>query len=268
MLSISIVTFHQSRQILIATLKSLNQALLKLQKIDRNKVQVKIIDNGHQEALLKSIIASCQADHVEYELISGLNNIGYGCAHNLGILASKFKYHLVLNPDVILDENSLVEGISYLKNNPSTSAVTPSATDQNGQRQYISKQYPSLFNLLLRGFAPAKIKSCFKQRLQDYELQDVINSNTEKEVPIISGCFMLCNTQTLKDIGGFDKRFFLYFEDFALSMELNKHGPLCYLPKMKIQHFGGDSAKKGFKHIVMFARSGITFFNTYGWKLI
>jgi GT2 family glycosyltransferase len=79
---------------------------------------------------------------------------------------------------------------------------------------------------------------------------------------------MLCRTDFLKKTGGFDERYFLYFEDFALSMEMQKHGALHFLPSMKIIHYGGDTAKKGLRHIVMFISSSIKFFNQYGWKLL
>jgi len=79
---------------------------------------------------------------------------------------------------------------------------------------------------------------------------------------------MLCRTEALKKINGFDDRFFLYFEDFALSIELRKLGKLMYIPSMKIIHLGGHAARKGMRHIFFFISSGFRFFNRYGWKFL
>jgi hypothetical protein len=70
----------------------------------------------------------------------------------------------------------------------------------------------------------------------------------------------------LQKIGGFNEAFFLYFEDFSLSLELQKYGKLVYYPDCKIIHHGGNAAKKGFKHIRYFVESGLRFYQLYGWK--
>jgi len=88
------------------------------------------------------------------------------------------------------------------------------------------------------------------------------------DVEIISGCFMLCRTELLHRIGGFDPKYFLYFEDFSLSLELGKLARLVYLPEMSIEHFGGNASGKGWKHIKSFMKSAVIFFNSYGWKVL
>lgn len=280
MLSVSIVTYNIEEDDFFSMLLSLDKAILKLEQSEGSSVQTTIIDNGHQEALLLKIISRVEGEKGvgagSYELISGHGNIGYGRANNLVIKTTKAKYHLILNPDVILAENCLVEGLNYLvaadaSNGKAISAISPRATDDSGSIQYLCKRYPSAFNFLLRGFAPKKIQSLFRERLDYYELRDRIKADSSEvieNVPLISGCFMLCNTQFLQEVGGFNEKFFLHFEDLALSMELSKLGNLDYVPNMKIQHFGGNSARRGIKHIFIFICSGLKFFNLYGWKFI
>jgi len=78
---------------------------------------------------------------------------------------------------------------------------------------------------------------------------------------------MLCRREFLEKAGYFDDKYFLYFEDFALSLELNKQGILVYQPAVKIVHYGGGASRKGLRHIGYFIRSAIRFFNAYGWKI-
>ena len=87
-------------------------------------------------------------------------------------------------------------------------------------------------------------------------------------MPIISGCFMLCRSEQIRQAKGFDPGFFLYFEDFDLSMRVGRRAKLAFLPDMKIRHSGGNSAHKGAAHIFMFLRSARRFFSLHGWRWI
>jgi GT2 family glycosyltransferase len=79
---------------------------------------------------------------------------------------------------------------------------------------------------------------------------------------------MFCRAAALREAGGFDPAFFLYFEDFSLSLELRKLGRLMYVPACRITHYGGQAGRKGLRHVLLFARSAFTFYRQYGWKLL
>jgi GT2 family glycosyltransferase len=85
---------------------------------------------------------------------------------------------------------------------------------------------------------------------------------------LASGCFMLVRTEALRAAGGFNDRYFLYFEDFDLSLRLGGQGRLIFNPAMRIVHHGGYAASKGNQHVRYFLRSGLTFFNQHGWRWI
>ncbi len=68
-------------------------------------------------------------------------------------------------------------------------------------------------------------------------------------------------------INGFRDDFFMYFEDFDLSLRIGGRGRLVCVPQVKIVHHGGNAADKGGTHIRMFLRSAVTFYSRYGWKL-
>jgi len=205
---------------------------------------------------------------IEAVLLQGHGNVGYGTAQNLAIRTARSDYHLLLNPDLELEEDFLATGIRYLENEQDISVVSPHAQYKNGQKQYLCKRYTSLLIFFLRGFLSSLGRRLFESKLAKYEMHELQESTTSKNIPIVSGCCMLCRTEKLQEIAGFDENYFLYFEDFDLSMRLQKTGGLAYVPAMKIVHHGGKSAAKGMAHIYYFARSGIRFFNTYGWQLL
>jgi GT2 family glycosyltransferase len=121
--------------------------------------------------------------------------------------------------------------------------------------------------LLIRGFFPNKAKTLFRTRLERYEMHELEETDLPSKVPIAGGCFMLVKTESWREIKGFDKRYFLYFEDFDLSLRMSKLGKLVYAPSVKIIHSGGGASKKGLWHIFNFVKSGFRFFNTHGWNI-
>ena len=145
-------------------------------------------------------------------------------------------------------------------------AASPAIVDGQGQPESGCKRYPSVFDFMLRGFAPSWLRQRFRRRLQHYEMRDLTSDRIQADVPIISGCFMLFRHDALRQLGGFDPRYFLYFEDFDLSIRARTVGHLSYLPQMCITHLGGNSAKKGLHHILMFGRSAYRFFSSHGWR--
>ncbi|EKR65341.1 glycosyltransferase, group 2 family protein [Leptospira weilii str. 2006001853] len=222
-----------------------------------------ILDGFAKEPLLRN--------RVEFRYVHFPENPGYGVANNRSILKSDTKFHLVLNPDIKMIPETLTLCVRYLSEHPECDAVVPSVwdweNDQNGERkmQFLIKSYPTVFVLFLRSFAPSIFRKLFRKYLDRYDLKEKDWERVQEFVPLISGCFIFARTESLRRIGGFDERFFLYFEDFDLSMRLSRKD---YFPKVQIFHKGGNSSKKGFLHIRLFIVSACRFFMKFGWKFI
>lgn len=192
-------------------------------------------------------------------------NIGYGAAHNEALQAADSDFHLILNPDVEMAEDALYRAYLYLQQESDVVMVSPRASDSNGQVQYLCKRYPSVLALTLRGFAPGFVREWFRAYLASYEIREHCSDGAVADVPLVSGCCMFARTSALRSVSGFSDNFFMYFEDFDLSLRLHAQGRLVYLPSMQIVHHGGYSARKGLRHISMFVSSGWKFFRTHGW---
>ena len=203
---------------------------------------------------------------VELRLLHGHGNVGYGAAHNRIINNLDSGFHLMLNPDVVLNKQFLEVGINYLIDHDDVALVVPMASHENAERQFLCKRYPSVLTLFVRGFLPRSIHKLFSKRLARYEMRDLQGDQINKDIPIGSGCCMLSRSSMLTAVNGFDERYFLYFEDFDLSLRIRRHGRIAYLPAMKIVHQGGYAARKGLSHVRMFILSAIRFFSAHGWR--
>lgn len=292
-LSASIVTYKSPPKELWRLLDSLCVAAegLRERVYSEFRLDIHLIDNAEIPALdvreLGLDIPRLQAAGVSLTLHQGWGNVGYGAAHNSVLSKLTSSYHLVLNSDVELAPDSLEQAVTYLNGAPDTVLVSPAATDFLGNKQHLCKAYPSLFIFWLRGFAPPFLRRQFAKRMAAYERRDLdarpsLHASSRRgigaglqspatseaaEVAIVSGCCMLCKTESLQEVGGFDPRFFLYFEDFDLSLRLGRLGSVVYLPSMRVRHGGGNASKKGRDHRRYFIRSAAGFFNKHGWKL-
>jgi len=270
-LNISIVSYDSTVSLLLNTLKSVTQAVQKLRELDPDfLVTLIIVDNYELNRLTLDLFSSLRKDLLEANcellLIQGHGNIGYGSGQNLAVYSRPSHYHLFMNPDVEIAPNSLIAGVTYLESNRDVAIVSPNATNAEGKKQFLCKRYPTLLDLALRGFSPRWIQGMFTERLSHYEMRELNESSATKGIPIVSGCFMLCRGEAIRKVSGFDVAFFLYFEDFDLSLRVSEWATIAYLPSMRIQHTGGHAARKGFNHIGYFIRSALRFFKIYKWR--
>jgi GT2 family glycosyltransferase len=270
-LSTSVVVYRPDLPELLETLESLAQAVRRACEAGLlSAAQVFLIDNGSPDpAALEGVLArlAASAPTLDVSLIRGHGNVGYGRGHNLGLRRAQSEYHLILNPDVRLDPEALVEGLGFLARKRSVALVAPEVRGPDGKRQYLCRRYPDLLTLVLRGFAPERVRERFARRLARYEMHDILGDRVVEDIPIASGCFMLARTATLRDVGGFSEDYFLYFEDYDLSLRLRRQSSIAYVPGVKIVHLGGGAARKGALHVRLFLESAWRFFRTHGWKV-
>ncbi|MBR8299987.1 glycosyltransferase [Burkholderia dolosa] len=266
-LSVSIVVYQPDETLLAQTMSSLAVACAKVhEQMPSFRSKLYLVDNGG----LGTAADSGRAVHergVAYSIVSGHGNVGYGRGHNLAIAQTTSRYHLVLNPDVDIAPESLFMALAFLDAQPQVGLLTPGILSDEGQLQYLCRRPPAVLDLLVRGFAPAGVRQRFAERLAHYEMRDVINDHDVVwDPPIVSGCFMLFRTEVLKKLRGFDPRYFLYFEDYDLSLRTHEVAHVAYVPSVRVIHHGGGASRKGFKHIRMFAASAFKFYNRFGWR--
>jgi GT2 family glycosyltransferase len=272
-LSVSIVLHHSSLQMLDRVLRSLQRAAEVAGAaacVDR--VLVEVLDNSSDPAFRQrasgAISASPRSDFFRVVYRALPDNLGFGAGHNMAIQHLQSEFHLVLNPDAELAEDALRAGLSCLQEDQSIVLVSPKAVGRDGSQEFLCKRYPSVLVLLLRSFAPRLLRRLFRRRLDHYEMRDLCSDSQQADILLASGCFMLVRTAALQSVGGFSDRYFLYFEDFDLSLRLGSQGRLVFNPAVQIVHHGGYAAKKGIQHVKYFIRSGLTFFRQHGWRWV
>jgi GT2 family glycosyltransferase len=267
-LSVSIVTFRPDLEMLEKTVSTLAIAAKQAMVSGAiQEVRLLLVDNEPGGMGARRLQNCLDRWPWEGELISGHGNVGYGRGHNLAIERTTSEYHLVLNPDVILSPSSLEIGLRYLEQHTDIGLLTPEVSGRSGDHEFLCRRYPSLVVLAFRLLWPQTRLPWIRRKLDHYEMRDVDWSREVDSIPIASGCFMLFRSSMLKRVNGFASEYFLYFEDYDLSLRVGKISRIGYFPAMKVQHFGGGAGRKGLRHILLFSRSALTFFSRNGWRV-
>jgi len=271
-LSISVVTYDPNLDYLRKTLAAACRAAkAALHDGSLGSVDLLLVDNGPGKgwsAQLNQVLDETwdREEVGPVEIHPAQRNLGYGRGHNLGILRSRNRYYLVLNPDAVMDEDSLIQAVRYMQSNPDVGMLAPRVRAGAGDKQHLCKRDPNMLDLFLRGFAPSWLQKRFQQRMDRYTIADMGTDKASKGLLVLSGSFLFCRTRALQQAGGFDPRYFLYFEDNDLSRMVRKNHALAYEPRVVIEHYGGGASHKGLAHIRMFGISAWKYFRKHGWE--
>lgn len=220
-----------------------------------------LIDNSLNDDLR----ACVKADEIVY-VFNGAN-IGYGSGHNLAIKMSQdqgLKYHLVMNPDISFGLDVLSHIYHYMEANPDVAQLMPKILYNEGEVQPLCKLLPTPFDLIGRRFfknAEWAVRRNKKYELDGFGYDKIVNT------PSLSGCFMFLRNEVLKEVGGFDQRYFMYLEDYDLTRRLHKRGKTIFYPGVVVYHgYKKESYtnKTLLKHHI---NSAIKYFNKWGWIL-
>lgn len=251
-LTISLVVYHSKPDELLPLINSIEQI----------NIPVKLIlsDNSETNQLQPFI----EENNGHY--IFNNANLGYGKAHNKAIQFAQHlaPYHLVVNPDVVINKDCIENAIAYLNQNPNTGLLMPKVLYPDGQIQHLCKLLPTPFDLIFRRFVPKSLAPLFKNKLEQYELK---NKDYQKPMHLNnhSGCFMLIPHQVFKQVGLFDENFFMYLEDTDLSRRISNEFDAIYLPSVSIIHNYEKGSYKSKKLLLYHVKSAIYYFGKWGW---
>jgi GT2 family glycosyltransferase len=225
-------------------------------------VKLYLVDNSPTDEL-KILVTD-----IRIEYIHNPTNPGFGVAHNVAIQKAfdlGSDYHLVLNPDIYFGKGTLEKLIEFMDANINLGHVMPKVTYPNGYLQYLCKTNPTFFDLFARGFMPSFLKKAFSKRMNRYEYRDQDYDEIIYDVPYLSGCFMFLRTDTLKKVGFFDDKIFMYLEDADLTRRFLEVSQTVYFPKVHVYHHFAKLTHKEFKYKMITVQSAFVYFSKWGW---
>jgi hypothetical protein len=175
----------------------------------------------------------------QVNLIASNENLGFAKANNLALEQAQGKYVLFLNPDTELTENTFKVMFDLMEQDERIALATCQLNYPDSTLQKNVKNNPGLCDQLL---ILLKLHHFIQPKcLQTYLAKDFDYSN-EQEVKQIMGAFMFAKTDVIKEIGGFDTDYFIWWEDLDLCKRIQDLGQkIIYTPKTKIIHHEAKS---------------------------
>ena len=216
-LTIVIVTF-KSEKVIDNCIKSIS-----------DQIKIIVVDNSNDQNFKDSL----EKKYENVECILSSSNLGMGSGNNLGLNNVKTDYALILNPDVILQDNTISEIINESKKIKSFAVLAPLSEDDN---------YPNY-----------KIKQSDKKN---------INNLNPFKVKSVDGFAMLLNLKEINQIDDFrnkkyfDENFFMYLENDDFCKRLSQCNQNIYIiPKSKIKHLGAKAVSDEYAYEVELSRN-------------
>ena len=195
-------------------------------------------------------------------MIEPKENCGFGAGHNKVIPFLDSKYHVVINPDIILKSDTISELARFADTDEEIGLLSPQIRFEDGRIQMLGKKNPTVRYLgdhwFHKGDKPSKtmIDYCMLDRPQD------------KPFPITNatGCFMFFRTSVFKELGGFDERFFMYLEDCDIARRVSEKYKAIFYPMADVTHLWERESKKNKKLLLIHIKSILTYFAKWGLK--
>lgn len=167
------------------------------------------------------------------QLIVNAENRGFAAACNQGIRATTDEFVLLLNPDTVVGPDALARLLTVMHQEPKVGACGPRILGPDGTLQPSCRRFPTLGRVIADEFG---LRGAY--RMSGWAHDDT------REVDQLMGACLMVRRAALNEVGAFDERFFLYFEEVDLCWRLRASGwRVQFVHDATIMHVGGASSR-------------------------
>ena len=192
-------------------------------------------------------------------------NMGFAKAINRALVKTSAPYILLLNPDTIIQDGFFEKILRYIEVNKDAGIIGPKILNLDGSVQGSARNFPTPLTALF-GRASLLTRLFPNNRITRANiLTDRSDGITPMEVDWVSGACLLLRRSALEEVGYFDERFFIYWEDADLCRRMWQKGwKVVYFPQAAVYHYvGGSSRVKPIRSMLEFHKSVYWIFNKY-----
>ncbi len=228
------------------------------QQTSKVSYEIIVVDNGSADGSAKAI----KGRFPDVRIIANKTNRGYAAACNQGIRESQGRYVLLLNSDIVILDGAIEKTVIYADCKPDAGLIACQVRNDDGSVLKTSFCFPSIPNLIFWTFGLSKI---FKNnRLFGRERMKWWARDTERQVDVITGMFMLARRHAIDEVGLMDEDYFFYGEEVDWCYRFHKAGwKVMFWPGAGIVHVGGgrqSSRKVPVRAFVQEQKSTLIFF--------
>ncbi len=203
-------------------------------------IVIVVVDNASSDESLDDLPVLPQL-----RIIRNPTNVGFAAACNIGVAKSSGSYLFFLNPDCVVEPDSVARLLQALEEHPDAGMaggllVDPDGTEQGGGRRAI----PTPWRSFVRAFGLQRLSGRWPRLFFDFHLHKQALPNRAVEVEAISGACMLVRRAAIQDVGKWDEGYFLHCEDLDFCMTMRAKGwKILFVPEVRIVHDKGGCSR-------------------------
>ncbi len=200
------------------------------------KIEVFMIDNASKDGSADVL----RREYPHIKLIENTQNVGFGRANNQAVPLVKGRYVLLLNTDAFVQTDTLIKTVQFMDMHPRYGMLGVKLLGRDGVLQPSCRYFPSSWNIFLE-------RTNLKQFFKNTQLIDDMNwdHNSVRDCDWVPGCYALIRKTVIDQVGLFDPRYFLYYEEVDHCLAAKRAGwQVVYYPDTTVVHIGGESAKQ------------------------
>jgi GT2 family glycosyltransferase len=228
-----IVVSYRTRELTLECLRSVAR------ETRRTPYEVLVVDNASDDGSAAAIAA----EFPDVRLLARTDNVGFARANNIAAREARGRYLLLLNPDTVVLDGGIDRLLAFAE-------ARPAARIWGGRTLYADRSLNptscwrrmSLWNVFCR---TSGLSGLFPSSpIFNSESYGRWDRSAEREVDIVTGCFLLIERSFWAQLGGFDERFFMYGEEADLCLRAARLGARpAVTPTATIVHYGGASER-------------------------
>ncbi len=254
----AVVVTYQSEDDISACLSSLHAAARGL------SLRVLVVDNASTDATLEKLQTTVREGEIACRLIKNRCNVGFTRAVNQAAAFVKAEYVLFLNPDVVLEHDTLKKLFAVLQQRPAIGVIAPQLRNPDGSVQPSCRRLPRRRDVL---YAALGLSTLFPRSAEfnGWKMGD-FDHRRERVVAQPQGAFLLCRTRVLEDVGLWDEGFPMFFSDVDWCARVAAKGyAILFAPEARAVHGKGNSVNRRRPEMIITShRSFIRYFWKYG----
>jgi N-acetylglucosaminyl-diphospho-decaprenol L-rhamnosyltransferase len=226
--SIVIVSFN-TRELLRACLKSVMAS-------NAVSLEVFVVDNNSSDKSAEMV----EAEFPRVTLIRNSENRGFAAANNLALPRAAGHYVLLLNPDTVVQSDTLIRLVAFMDSQPSAGICGPKVLNSDGSLQSCGYTYPTILSEIRQSKNINKLIRLFVGEAPTFPPTD-----QPRQAEWVDGCCLMIRRSVIEQIGLLDEQYFLYAEELDWCFNAHKHGWAIYtVPSAQMTHHQGKSSEQ------------------------
>ena len=219
----------------------LHQSLLSLQKALKGiRSEIFVVDNASDDGSAEMV----RRRFPRIRLIANTANLGFAKANNIAIKKARGKFLLLINPDTIVQEDTIRVMVDFLQSHPDVGLAGCKILNPDGSFQPACRRgFPTPWVAFTKIFGLSIVFP--KSKL--FGKYNLTYLNTEETYPVdaVSGSFMMVRKEICEHVGGLDESYFMYGEDLDWCYRIREAGwRIYYVHSTQIIHYKGESTRR------------------------